>query len=229
VKSLKAVVVAGLALATVLAARAQISARAWFETYYLNPAPDELPVALRQLSREGFFEEPGRIALGIGFISAVFARHPARIDTWLRELGDLPEQHQRLLAAALWQAGDPLGADLLRKFGRTSSLREEIERLAATPSQLVIDTPVRSEASMNLQWGAFLASGDERHIVAILDAIGRNEPGLTNAARVSLAQNAAAHPRVFEICRAQLERQPEDVRGVLRAALQSAALAAPRS
>ena len=48
---------------------------------------------------------------------------------------------------------------------------------------------------MNLQWGAFLASGEERHIVRVLDALGTGERSLDSAARLALAQNAANHPR----------------------------------
>jgi hypothetical protein len=82
---------------------------------------------------------------------------------------------------------------------------------------------------MRLQWGAFLASGDERHIVRILDAIGNGERNLTTVAQMALAEQAAAHPRVAEICRAQLERQPDEVRSVLRAALKDIPAPAPRS
>jgi hypothetical protein len=75
---------------------------------------------------------------------------------------------------------------------------------------------------MNFQWGAFLASGDERCIVNVLTALGSDEPGLATSARFALAQNAAAHPRVLDICRAQLDKQPESVRAELKAALNHA-------
>ena len=75
---------------------------------------------------------------------------------------------------------------------------------------------------LNLQWGAFLASGDERHIVNVLAALGSGEPGLASSARFTLAQNAAAHPRVLDICRSQLDKQPAAVRAELKAALNSA-------
>ena len=227
-KTLKLIFVASLALASSYAARAGLSAQAWLETYYLNPQPAELTRNLTALSREGYFEQPGHIALAIGFISTVFTQNPERIDGWVAELGDLPLRHQRLIASALWQVGHPLGAVLLHKLGATSSVRSDIERLADTPSLALADTQVHSASSMNLMWGAFLASGDERYIISVLEAIGTNQPGLDSAARVALAQNAAAHPRVMEICRAQLDRQPEEVRGVLRAALNDAA-AKPRT
>lgn len=227
-KTLKSLFVTGLVLASSFAARADVSAQAWLETYYLNPQPEALVTRVRSLSREGFFEQPGHTALGIGFLATVFANNPARVEGWLADFRGLPARHQRLVAAALWQAGLPVGSDLLRKLSADSAVRTEVLQLANTPAQLVSDTPVRSSSSMNLQWGAFLATGDERHIVRVLDAIGTGERGIDTVARVALAQNAAAHPRVLEICRNQLDRQPEEVRSVLRAALQDAAVSKPQ-
>ena len=221
-KTLKSLFVVGLALTSSLAARADSTAQVWLETYYVNPRPAELAANVGALSREGYFAKPGNTAVGIGFLSTVFAQHPDRVEKWLHEMRGLPARDRRLVAAALWQAGHPLGSELLRDVDRNSSVREEVLRVANTPAQLVADTPVRSPSSMNLQWGAFLASGDERHIVRVLDAIGTGERSLDSAARLALAQNAATHPRVLEICRAQLQRQPEEVRGVLRAALRDA-------
>jgi len=221
-KPLKFLVVALLALVTSLATRAESSAQVWLETYYVNPRPEELTANIRALSREGFFEKEGNIALSIGFIATVFAENPARVEGWLGELPNLPAAHQRLIVAALWQAGHPLGSELLRSVSKKSPVHEEVLRLASIPAQLVADTPVQSRSSMNLQWGAFLASGDERHIVRVLDAIGTGERALDNIAQMNLARNAANHPRVLEICQAQLSRQPQEVQSVLRAALRDA-------
>jgi hypothetical protein len=221
-KTLKLFVAAGLVLASSFVARAEISAQAWLETYYLNPQPAELGRNVRALSREGYFEKPGHTAVGIGFLSIVFAQNPDRVDGWLAEFNGLPLAHHRLVAAALWQAGHPMGARLLRSLSTDSEVANEIQQLANRTSRPVADTPVLSPSSMNLQWGAFLASGDEQHIVAILDGIGSDHPALSSAARYALAQNAAAHPRVMEICRAQLSKQPNEVQSVLRAALNDA-------
>ena len=175
-KTLKLLLVASLALASSLAARAQISAQAWLETFYLNPAPAELTRNIAALSREGYFEKPGHTAVGIGFLSTVFAQHPARVETWLLELADLPARDQRLLAAAVWQAGLPFGAELLRNLGQSSPVRADVLRLASMPSMAIDDTPVQSSSSMNLKWGAFLATGSEQHVISILEAIGTNQP-----------------------------------------------------
>lgn len=228
-KTLKFVFVAGLALASSLAMRAEVSARAWLETYYLNPQPAGLPGAIKSLSRDGYFDEPGHIAVGIGFISTVFAQNPSKVDRWLLELNGLPLKDQRLIASALWQAGHPLGSEMLQHLGEYSTNRPAVTRLANSPAVAVDDTPVLSPSSMNFRWGAFLATGDERHVVAILDAIGTNQPGLDMAARRALAHNAAEHPRVLEICRAELARQPNGAPSELRAALLDVIKAQPRT
>ncbi len=206
---------------------AGISGQAWLETYYLDPHPAELPQAIRQLSAEGYFDRPANVPVAIGFISTVFAQNPKDVDGWLPQLNGLPLKHQRLIAAALWQAGHRLGAELLPLLGQFSRNASQLANLASAPCPQILDTPVLSSSSMNLQWGAFLASGNEKHLLAIFDAIGLDRPGLDASARMALAQHAVDHPRVLEICRVQLERQPDEVQSVLRAALNAAASAQP--
>jgi hypothetical protein len=108
-------------------------------------------------------------------------------------------------------------------------VRAEVDRLLAAGTLSVNQTPVDSAASMNLQWGAFLASGDERHIVSVLGALGSNEPGLATSARFALARDAASHPRVLEICREQLDRQPQAIRAELRAVVDDATAQRPKA
>lgn len=197
---------------------------AWLNSYYGNPQPDELPRAVYSLSREGYFDQAGQPAQAIGFFSEVFAKNPDRVNYWFAQFSGLPERHQRVLAAALWYAGNPRGERMLTAMSSSSDadVRASVERLLAQGATRVEDTPVLSESSMNLQWGAFLASGNEKHITNILAAVGSGQPGINEAARLSLAMNAAAHPRVMEICRTQLDKQPNEVRSVLRAALNEA-------
>lgn len=222
-KTLSRLLATGLALVSSAFAGTSVSAPAWLESYYLNPDPANLAADVRRLSDSGFLDRSENSAVAIGFLGALFARHPDRLEGWLSGFGDLPARHRRLLAAAVWQSGHPEGPALLRAMATQSPVREEIERLASLPPPLIAETSVVSVSSMRLHWGAFLATGDERHIVSILDAFGRNEPALTTAARMALARHAAVHPRVMAICRAQLDRQPEEIRSEVRAALHAAA------
>ena len=193
----------------------------WMSHYYETPQPDQIVSAVYSLSQEGYFDTAEHRASSIGFFASVFAKNPDRVDGWMADFRNLPTADQRLMAAALWYSGLPGGGDRLRKLARSSSpaIRTEIEQLASQKPVSLRDTPVLSESSLNLQWGAFLATGDSQHIVNVLAALGSREPGLSNRARYALAHNAAAHRRVYEICQTQLARQPEAVRDQLHAVL----------
>ena len=193
----------------------------WMSHYYEAPQPDQVVPAVYSLSQEGYFDTAEHRTSAIGFFAQVFAKNPDRVDGWMAEFRNLPTSDQRLMAAALWYSGLPTGGDRLRKMARTSSpeIRAEIEQLAAQKPVPLRDTPVLSESSLNLQWGAFLASGDSQHIVNVLAALGSREPGLSSRTRSALAHNAATHRRVYEICQTQLARQPEAVRDQLHAVL----------
>jgi hypothetical protein len=208
----------------------QSSAERWLTRYYENPRPDDLLVSVHQLSANGFFEQAGNTAMAIGFFTEVFANNPQRVRQWLDHTSDLPEAHRRILAAAAWQAGHPRGLALMREFSANDQklVQIQVNDLLRRGPYTVADTPVISESSLRLQWGAFLATGNDRHVVAMLNALGTNERDLTLAVRYSIAQNAANHRRVLDICKAQLDRQPEAVRSEIRAALKDAAVA-PRA
>ena len=216
------VCLAGLALATATTSFAASTTRwdRWMNDYYKNPQPDQVVRAAFGLTREGYLDQPGATATVVGFFSQVFAANPTRVDTWFRRFEELPVEGQKAMAAALWYSGHPKGDALLRQLAVSSERRADIERLIGTQDVAVTSTPVLSESSMNLHWGAFLANGSDDHVKAILAAIGRGEVG--DAARVSLAFNAAQHDRVLDICRAELDRQPNEVRSVLRAVINDA-------
>jgi hypothetical protein len=238
-KTLRVLLVAGAASFAALAAlRADESVSAssnrgqqWLSRYYQNPRPNDFLPAVYSLSQNGYFESAGQPATAIGFFSTVFAQNPQHVNSWLARASDLPLEHRRILAAAAWKAGHPAGARQLRELSANADdqLRADLARLLDAGPVAVAQSPVLSESSMNLQWGAFLASGDERHILNVLSALGSGEPALTASARYALAQNAVSHPRVLEICWAQLARQPEAVRAEIRAALHDVSSPKPRT
>lgn len=211
---------ASLALASLASAAPARNWQTWMNQYYQNPQPDQVVDAAFGLAADGAFADADFTAKAIGFFSQVFDRHPERVDRWFRQFEALPDDARRTMAAALWYAGDRRAEAVLRRTAERSLYRGEIRQLAATQPAPVADTPVRSESSMNLQWGAFLSSGEAGHITQILAAIGHDAVG--SAARTSLAFNAARHDRVLAICREQLDRQPNEVQSVLRAVIRDA-------
>lgn len=213
----------GLALVLSVSAFAQTAQNwaAWVENYYLNPDADKVVPAVYALSRSGYFEQAGQPATAIGFLSAVFAKNPDKVAGWLQDFRDLPLSHQRLVASAAWYAGVPQGAEQLRALARGSNpaIRAEIESLLTWEQRSVRESAVLSKSSLELQWGAFLGSGDAKHVTNVLAALGSSEAALSSTARLALAEKALAHPRVYEICQAEIARQPAGVREELSTAL----------
>ena len=188
---------------------AEYNTLTWVNGYYKNPQPDVLVKRVYVMSRMGYFEQEGQTAQAVGFFATIFAQNPARVDAWFAEFRALPAAHQRLLAAAAWKAGLPRGENRVKSAPGAS------------------ETAVLSVASMNFEWGAFLASGNERHVVNILAAVGSQTPDLTASARISLAMRAAQDSRVMDICRTQLNSQPAAVQDFLRAALKDSKAGKP--
>lgn len=202
-----------------------VAGAAWFDSYYQNPRPQDFLMAVHSLSASGRLDDAAQVPTAIGFFATVFASHPQKVDTWLARTRDLPEAHRRILAAAAWKAGHTAGARLLREMtpAGDETLRREIAALTRGLPATVADTPVRSASSLNLQWGAYLASGQEQHILAIVEALGSQEPGLSKSAVITLARNAAAHPQVLAICQAEMARRPGAIRDMISTALATGA------
>jgi len=194
----------------------------WVTQYYKNPQPEKLVQRAYILSDMGYFEGEGQPAQAVGFFAAIFAQHPDKVDGWIASFRGLPVKHQRLLAAAAWLAGQPRGESRLQELSTGNDSAALADLVSQKPTSLA-QASVQSQSSMYMQWGAFLATGKDTHIVAILTAVGEKTPGLAESARLSLAMNAAQDDRVMEICQAQLDKQPKDVQEVLRAAINDAA------
>jgi hypothetical protein len=223
-KLLPLTIAAGLALAALPQVRAETgSGKNWMDHYYETPHSADFVPGVVALSREGVFDSDHQKFIAIGFLSKVFEQNPGAVAGWLRAaMPLLPEQGQRVLVAAAWMASNPAADRYLPRFYAQSVGEQRditgtmIDEKAVTP---VVDIPVNTVHAMDLQWGAFLASGDERYVTNVFTAFGSAQPGLATAARYTLVQNAAADPRVMQVCRDVLSRQPDSVRAQFQAAL----------
>lgn len=214
--------VAALLAATTSGAvsRPDYSAWEWINHYYEAPQPERFVESIFELSRNGYFEQPHHIPVGIGFVASLFRQNPDRVDEWLLYCKALPAHHQRLIFASLWYSGHPKGTEILEAHAAVTEnpqLRALIERLLAR-SPVLEDTTVHSGRSLHLQWGVFLATGDEATLRAIFEAVGDND-AIPLPQRWQLARNAAKHPRVREYCRRAAELETGMVGDVMRTVL----------
>ena len=163
--------------------------------YYQNPQPQDLITAVNNLDQNGFLNTSSNREQAIGFIAAVFERNPASVKGWLETSSRvLATRGQRLMAAAAYFANKSQGPT-------------------------VAPTVITSEATLNLQLGEFMATGDHQYIDNIFTAVASDNSGLSTTAKFALAQSAASDPVFMQVCQTELARQPASVRETFEAAL----------
>ena len=197
-------------------AKAPYPAWQWITHYYEDPDPAQFIPSLFELSRNGFFDMPGHVPLGIGFIATLFRQNPDEVDAWLLYCRALPEQERRLLFSALWYSGHPKGAEYLQYYAEVLLDGEMAQQLSgileSRPS--LDDRIVHNTSSLYAQWGVFLATGEAAPLNAIFLGLSTT-PDISMNDRWWLARSAAEHERVIEICRREMERKPAEIQDIM--------------
>jgi hypothetical protein len=164
-----------------------------FLYYYKNPQPERLVGFLERYSSKA-----SSVALpwsafppAVGFFAVVFREHPE----WIERL--LPSHFDARSAlavdAALELSGDfAVRRALQPRFAESGSdaiLKGELDRL---PSQ-IMDIQITRPTHLDIFWGAFFASGDERYVQRIIDFFAqtadRSEPIALDVARTAVAMS----------------------------------------
>ncbi len=201
----------------------------WMSHYYLHRDTASVVPAIRQMFKQGWFEKDTAVAPLAAFWASVFYQNHKQVETWLRGLNDLTFDQKKYLWMAVHLSGVPESQDLLKKIRQENGpeTAKFITELLAEERQNVVDMPVTGPAVLDMFWGQFVASGDERcvrRVIAALYYLQETEDLakmlIGGAARWSLESNAAQHPRVLEICkqaRVDLNKagEREDVKKVL--------------
>jgi hypothetical protein len=183
----------------------------WVTYYYLNPSPERVPAMLGALSDAGFVSWPDSIASYAGFFAEVFHQNQDRVSGWVGSLRPQGISQTIFLLYAVALSDIPGKARLMKKLEAASQVPS-----SAGPFPHLIDAPLSaltpaSVADLDLLWGAFMASGSERYVKKIIDALyfiditgDRNNFMLGFAAYWSLSSNARQHPWVRAICEREL-------------------------
>lgn len=197
--------------------------RAWMNHYYENPDPDRFVASIFELSRNRYFNLPGHTTMGVGFLASLFRQHPDRVDEWLLYCRPLPERERRLIISALWYAGYPKGEAYLQLYADTATEEQEralLEKvLSCAPS--LESFPIKSTAGLYMAWGVYLASGEERMLRRVFDAI----PNLTDMTwrdRWWIACTAAEHKNVVAWCKSEILHETDDSRDMMELVLSAA-------
>ena len=182
----------------------------WLTYYYLNPEPDKISLALKEITARGYFENDDAHAPLSGFFTEVFIANPQRIDAWVKPYVGVSKRH--ILYSALWASNSPQGRAALEQMAKAESPEEakKIRALLASPPPTLESISISSPAALDYMWGRFMASGSAAPVNRIIDQMkfadskGNVEAMLIGgAARWSVSANSRQHKKVLEIVKAR--------------------------
>ena len=187
----------------------------WLTFYYRNPQPEHFVEEVRDLIQSGSFSKVTTHPPLIVFLGRVLAQHPRKIESWMSDLNDLPQEGKNLLYAALWFSKTAEATHYLEAHG----IHDYEGKTPPDILKMEIDSPTVIE----MLWGWYFATGDETAIRRIITGFNLNlyEGGMerfksskktTQDKRVayqdlafktvqeSLMENCERHPEVLGIC-----------------------------
>jgi len=192
----------------------------WLTFYYENPEPNRITNAVEYMSQSGFLDDNNTISPVFGFLSGVFRGNPKQLDSWLKDMRNLKEEHLGVVILGLWYSGLPDSkskvSELLDKHPK---LKPEFSFIKQGSPMTVEQIPLEQGPwVLDALWGKFMATGESTPVKRIittlpwLDAKGDvNLLLVGGSARWSLTSNAVQHKRVLEICEETAKNQTGEV------------------
>jgi hypothetical protein len=183
----------------------------WVTYYYLKPEPSQVPAMLNALLEEGLVSWPDSIASYAGFFAEIFFQNEDRVGQWVGNLRPQGASQTMFLLYAIALSDIPGKSALMQKLETASGVSLSSGPFPHFTGASIMRFTPTSAADLDLLWGAFMASGSDRYILKIIDALqnidasgDRNNFLLGFAAYWSLSSNAAQHAKVKEICKREL-------------------------
>jgi hypothetical protein len=202
---------AGLALALAVAVPAR-AGQDWFTYYYMERDPARVVAALRELADEDALAPGPQEAPLASFFAEVFRAHPEQAAGWIEAAGLGPESRKPLVKA-LWLAG--LEYEAARQARLDQWPKADQEKLRRPPPDR-FGFRISDPSHLDMMWAAFMATGDSRYPVRVMDVLeipvpegdaGMSALLLRSTARFSLVANALRHELVHRAIGAEAGRR----------------------
>ena len=196
----------------------------WMMRYYQHPRPDLTISAVEFMAKSGELSHKGAQPPIGAFLSEVFIQNPGAVEQWQTQLRNGTDDQERILALALWMSDVKELLPLLKAMasGSSASVGEYAKGLLATRPPDLLRDDVASAGFLDMLWGGFFATGDERYVRRIIGTLPLaktegdiQEKLIGSAAQWSLTSNATQHTRVMEICEVELKRLSDDQKDTL--------------
>ncbi len=214
---MKHLIIAHLSILAVQPALAEDKPGNWMMSYYKKPNPERVVVEIRSMTQQGMLKKESAQPPIIAFLSQVMAANPKQVPKWLEEFKTLDEKQRLTLWAAAWYSDTAEAKDFFRK--------QQLEAYLRQPAPKILELEVNNPSTLDMLWGYFLATGEEKPIRRIISAFGlskhtgaleryktsekteqaKKEAYLDitfQAAQWSLESNCREHPLVLKHCEA---------------------------
>lgn len=176
------------------------------EFYYQNPKPELIAPLLRAFAEKGILANAEKRLFMAAFLSELVKKNDLSM---MRLAGEARKLNADAILTAAWTAhlSGHKGAILTSLLNQCSeAARRQIE---SSPANLADWNPDWEKSVLNMYWGAFMATGAERWLEAIIGTAlawarsGRDPTGQYAAA--TLYDYAPGHPLVVQLLRKKLE------------------------
>jgi hypothetical protein len=122
----------------------------WINGYRHHPEPEQVPPAVKGLSRLGILADTEGAGVYIGFLAGVFAKNPDKIDALIARMFPLSDEHQWAIVRAIAYSGLPDWRTVLqRNAERMPARRVMIERFLAGKLPTLDQAPIEKDET----WG----------------------------------------------------------------------------
>jgi hypothetical protein len=122
----------------------------WINVYRHNPNPDQVPGAVRAMSRLGLLSDPEGSGVYVGFLAGIIASNPAKAEALIDRMFPIAVEHHWAIVRAVAYSGRPEWRMLLRRVAdRMPQRRVMVDRFLAGKLPTLEEAPIEKDQT----WG----------------------------------------------------------------------------
>lgn len=199
--------------------------------YRSDPHPEKLPGLVRAMGNLGLFRDLDMAGVHVGFIAGVLGSNPDKTERLITEMFPMPPEDQVVLIKAIAFSGLANWKSVLERFVERMPARNGlIRKYLYGDGKVLNDMPLEgSSFVLDAHWGYYFASGNPdavRKVVSTLawakDKNDVEKLTIASMAKWTLATNASRDKDLLDILKAEVNRQPKDMRAELGEVIEAA-------
>lgn len=199
--------------------------------YRSNPQPEKLPQLVRAMGNLGLFRDLDMAGVHVGFIAGVLGANPDKTERLITEMFPMPPEDQVVLIKAIAFSGLANWKSVMERFvermpARTGLIHKYLYGDGKTLDQLPLEG---SSFVLDAYWGTYFATGNEEPVRRIVSSLAwaknKNDMDkltIASMAKWTLATNASRDKDLMDILKAEVNRQPKNIRAELSEVIDAA-------